>query len=238
MRILFWAILPLGLLSLGLTACKPIAEEPTAPLPEKPVAKTIGPVVTIHCTLKHFNTGHVSTGTYFTYDTRTKHIPSDKMLGKPPRPELFNRDLEHFKEVYAASRLDDGWVEVPVGGPNNKFKLDTKHIWFWGGHTRQYGLYMGLSPMLIMSSYGRMFFGGKVTDKEGFVSYQGHFELSGAGRGGAWGTWHFNTGDEFEPLVDDWGYLTCAYDQPPESAVREPSGLRAGLLSAQETKGD
>jgi hypothetical protein len=215
------------LLSLTLTACGPVEEEPAPPepQPESHAPKTIGPVVTLHCTLKHFNTGQVSTGTYLKYDMRTDHIPTNAMLGGELEVKLFKRDLESFKLNFSGSRLDEGWVEVPTPGPDNKYKLDAKRIWFFGYLTQQYHDPVGKSGST-EGGLGYISFGGRMTNNNGTPAMKGYLSFMGQGKYGGQGTWHMNTGNEMDPYNDDWGYFNCAFEQPSAGSIREPAGLR------------
>ncbi len=201
MRNLIFSLLCLSMF----TACQPV-EKPKEP--EKPPVKkteTIGPVVTIHCTLKNYDTGMVTKGTYFTYDTRTKHIPSDEKIYTLSK---FRHEVENYKIWH--NRLTDGIVVLPIKQHRNKFRLDLENIWYRHGGSLQFYL---LKPENLWSSNdaGEIGFGkrriidGDDHGLEGYLYFINGNELGG--RSGSWA--YYGLGEE---LQKERGYLTCGTD--------------------------
>ena len=211
------------LLSLALAACGPVDEVPPEPKtePKKTEAKkTFGPVVTIRCKLRHYRTGQITTGTYFIFDTRTKHIPTDKMLGSASKAFKIN-ELEHFTKLEASSRLTDGWVEIPLMG-DHKFKLDVERIWFYGYLTIQYFDPQGQLKSTT-TGIGNMGFGEKIAGKNA-LGFAGNLSFTSSGNRGASGTWSYVPNlDTFDPKTYDWGYLECDWrGKANGDGIRDP----------------
>lgn len=152
----------------ALVACSPV-ETPVTPelSPEQSKTKTIGPVVTIHCTLKSVRTGRVTTGTYFTYDTRTIDMPSAKMI---KQDNMGDTQLEIFREYIAPNKLQNALIELPLKQRRNKFKIDIEDTWFRYRQSMQFmrpdpiwGSKLGSAQFV----KGTIVFGNKVPNVDG-----------------------------------------------------------------------
>lgn len=205
-----------------LMACEPV-EKPNEP-EKPPVKKTkkIGPVVTIHCTLKNVKTNMVTKGTYFTYDTRTQDMPTKEMFDGVGLFKQFERDA--FKDINSRFRLTDGVVVLPIKQHRNKFRLDIKNIWYKHGRSwhflkrhekskYQY-TYMGI---------GNIGFGERI---KGTNVFEGMFEFtSGSEFGGTMGTWVLYHDIE-TPDDDEWGYLRCGTESLDGDSISIPAGIK------------
>ncbi len=228
MRSALFTIL-LALSGVTLAGCGPVEDEPSTSEPqETSKPKTIGPVVIIHCTLKSYHTGLSTTGTYFTYDTRTIDTLSDEIV------EAENMDAgnaAHFKEHFARYQLQDSLVVLPLRQHDNKFRIDIKETWYLHGLSKQFvrpdpiwGDNLGRAQLV----HGTIVFGDKVSNVDGKkrMLYEGALHLSSGNQyGGTAGTWTYYGKGDVEPENREWGYLHCGEVQPKPDSITIPGGL-------------
>ncbi|PHR56468.1 MAG: hypothetical protein COA43_13800 [Robiginitomaculum sp.] len=218
---------------LGLSACNseempPVPEAKREPQSEIHAPKTIGPVTVIHCTLKNYHTGQSTTGTYFTYDTRTIDMPSQNMI------EADNMDaanVEWFKEHISRYRLQDALIVLPLKQQHNKFRVDIENTWYLHGLSMQFvwpdpiwGDNLGAAQFVT----GAITFGDKISNVDGKkrMIYEGALSLSSGNQyGGTAGTWTYYGKGDVEPKDREWGYLRCGPKQADPDSIRVPSGL-------------
>lgn len=213
------------LLSLALLSCGPVEKPPKSESvsePEQMTPKTIEPVVTIHCTLKNVKTGRVTKGTYFTYDTRTKDMPSEAMFAGDGS-HIKDYEREHFKKWISPYRLTDGIVVLPLQQRRDKFSLDVDNIWYKHGNSWHYFEPQGRFKFTTRCC-GIISFGER---RKGEDAFEGQFDFSAGNElGGTAGTWSYFGKGDIDPKNREWGYLRCGMESASGDSISIPAGVQ------------